>query len=166
MPCEYKFIARVTMSTLPVRSPFPKRVPSTRSAPARSASSVSATPVPRSLWGWRLIVTCSRYFKFLSINSTWDAYTWGKLISTVTGRFIITLFVSEGSNTSRTALQTSKAYSGSAPVKLSGEYSNLKLPSYSAASFLTNLAPSIARVLISSFDFLNTCSRCATLTEL
>lgn len=37
------------MSTFPVRSPLPKRVPSTRSAPAKRASSVAATPVPRSL---------------------------------------------------------------------------------------------------------------------
>ena len=41
----------MTTSTLPVRSPFPNSVPSTRSAPAISASSVAATAVPRSLCG-------------------------------------------------------------------------------------------------------------------
>ena len=41
--------ASVIISTLPVLSPLPNDVPSTRSAPARSASSVSATPVPLSL---------------------------------------------------------------------------------------------------------------------
>ena len=63
-------------------------------------------------------------------------------------------------------LQTSKAYSGSVPVKDSGEYSKRKLPSYSLASFFTSFAPSTAICLISSLDFLNTCSRCATLVEL
>ena len=33
-----------------VRSPLPNSVPSTRSVPAINASSVAATPVPRSLW--------------------------------------------------------------------------------------------------------------------
>ena len=39
------------MSTLPVRSPLPNSVPSTRSAPAISPSSAVATAVPRSLCG-------------------------------------------------------------------------------------------------------------------
>ena len=55
MPWLNRFIARVTRSTLPVRSPWPKRQPSTRSAPAIIASSVAATAVPRSLCGCRLI---------------------------------------------------------------------------------------------------------------
>ena len=38
-------IASVMMSRLPVRSPLPKSVPSTRSAPASKPSSVAATPV-------------------------------------------------------------------------------------------------------------------------
>ena len=67
---------------------------------------------------------------------------------------------------SSTALHTSRAYSGSVPVKLSGLYSKRKLPSYSSANFLTSAAPSVAIFLISSFDFLNTCSRWATLVEL
>ena len=40
-----------------------------------------------------------------------------------------------GCHTSRTALHTSSAYSGSVPVKLSGLYSNAKFPSVSSASF-------------------------------
>ena len=44
-----KYLATVRISTFPVRSPFPNRVPSTRSAPASMASSVEATPSPRSL---------------------------------------------------------------------------------------------------------------------
>ena len=43
--------ARVTRSTLPVRSPLPNRQPSTRSAPAIRPSSAAATAVPRSLCG-------------------------------------------------------------------------------------------------------------------
>ena len=41
----------VTKSTLPVRSPLPNSVPSTRSAPAMIPNSAAATAVPRSLWG-------------------------------------------------------------------------------------------------------------------
>src|SRR5919197_410987 len=52
------------MSRLPVRSPLPKRVPSTRSAPASRASSVAATPVPRSLCVCTLMIAHSRRRKF------------------------------------------------------------------------------------------------------
>ena len=79
---------------------------------------------------------------------------------------MITLFFSSGSHTSITAFTTSRAYSVSVPVKLSGEYSNEKLPSVSAASFLSNLAPFTAIFLTSSLFFANTCSRCATEVEL
>ena len=48
------------MSRLPVRSPLPKSVPSTRSAPASKPSSVAATPVPRSLCVCRLMIGDSR----------------------------------------------------------------------------------------------------------
>ena len=85
---------------------------------------------------------------------------------TVTGRLIMHLLSAVGCHTSRTALQTSRAYSGSVPVKLSGLYSNWKLPSVSAASFFNNAAPSTAIFRISSLDFLNTCSLCATNVEL
>ena len=71
-----------------------------------------------------------------------------------------------GSQISITALHTSSAYSGSVPVKLSGLYSNAKFPSSFAASSLRSFAPSTAIFLISSFDFLNTCSRCAKDVEL
>ena len=60
MPWEKRFMASVTTSTLPVRSPLPNSVPSTRSAPASTASSAAATAVPRSLWGCRLKTTESR----------------------------------------------------------------------------------------------------------
>ena len=63
-----------------------------------------------------------------------------------------------GFHTSRTALHTSSAYSGSVPVKLSGLYSNRKFPSVSSASFFNRAAPSTAIFLISSFDLRNTCS--------
>ena len=59
-PCEYRFIAIVTMSMLPVRSPLPSNVPSTRSAPAITPSSAAATPQPRSLCVCTLTRTCSR----------------------------------------------------------------------------------------------------------
>src|SRR5438270_1654435 len=45
---------------IPVRSPLPKSVPSTRSAPAITASSVAATAVPRSLCGCTLRTIESR----------------------------------------------------------------------------------------------------------
>ena len=50
-PWVNRFSAMVTTSTLPVRSPLPNRVPSTRSAPAMMPNSAAATAVPRSLWG-------------------------------------------------------------------------------------------------------------------
>ena len=88
------------------------------------------------------------------------------LMATVTGRLMITGFSGVGWRISSTALQTSKAYSGSVPVKLSGLYSKRKSPSYSAASFLMSSAPSVAIFFTSSLLFLNTCSRWATLVEL
>ena len=56
-PLLNRFIAKLTMSTLPVRSPLPNSVPSTRSAPAITPNSAAATPQPRSLCGCRLITT-------------------------------------------------------------------------------------------------------------
>ena len=61
------------MSTLPVRSPLPNRVPSTRSAPAMSASSVAATASPRSLWAWTLMMAQSRFFMWRQNHSIWSA---------------------------------------------------------------------------------------------
>ena len=148
----------VTISTFPVRSPFPNRVPSILSAPASNPISESATPHPLSLCGWRDTITFSRYFRFSHIYSTWLAYTCGMECCTVTGRLMMHLLSAVGCHTSRTALHTSRAYSGSVPVKLSGLYSNWKFPSVSSASFFNNAAPSTAIFKISSLDFLNTCS--------
>ena len=88
------------------------------------------------------------------------------LMETVTGRLMIMGFSGVGSMMSITSLHTSRAYSGSVPVKLSGLYSKRKLPGYSAASCFTRRAPSVAIFLISSLLFLNTCSLWATLVEL
>ena len=108
-PCEIIFIAKVTISTLPVLSPFPNKVPSILSAPAKTLNSAVATPQPLSLWGWTEIVTASRYFKFLCIYSIWVAKTCGMAFSTVAGKLIITLLSCVGFQTSSTALQTSNA---------------------------------------------------------
>ena len=151
-------MASVMISTFPVRSPFPNRVPSILSAPASNPISESATPHPLSLCGWRDTITFSRYFRFSHIYSTWLAYTCGIECCTVTGRLMMHLLSAVGCHTSRTALHTSRAYSGSVPVKLSGLYSNWKFPSVSSASFFNNAAPSTAIFKISSLDFLNTCS--------
>ena len=56
--------AIVTMSTLPVRSPLPNSVPSTRSPPAIRPSSAVATAVPRSLCGWTERIDASRREKW------------------------------------------------------------------------------------------------------
>ena len=98
--------------------------------------------------------------------SIWLAYTCGMECCTVTGRLMIALLSAVGFHTSRTALHTSSAYSGSVPVKLSGLYSNWKFPSVWSASSFRSVAPSTAIFKISSFDFLNTCSLCATEVEL
>ena len=49
MPWVSIFSAIVTISTFPVLSPFPNRVPSTLSAPAINPNSDAATAVPLSL---------------------------------------------------------------------------------------------------------------------
>ena len=73
MPWLNRFIPRVTRHTLPVRSPLPNRQPSTRSAPASTASSASATAVPRSLWVWTDRQTWSRFGRLRLIHSIWSA---------------------------------------------------------------------------------------------
>ena len=79
----------------------------------------------------------------------------------------MTAFLSAvGCQISRTALTTSSAYSGSVPVKLSGEYSKRYFSPASSASCFKSFAPSTAILLISSLDFLKTCSRWATEVEL
>ena len=56
-PLANRFIATLTTSRLPVRSPLPNSVPSTRSAPAMIPNSAAATAQPRSLCGCRLSTT-------------------------------------------------------------------------------------------------------------
>ena len=75
----------------------------------RLDQSFQATPVPRSLWGWVEMMTLSRYFRCLSQYSIWLAYTWGMLISTVTGRLMIIGRSGVGCIMSSTALHTSTA---------------------------------------------------------
>ena len=97
------------MSTLPVRSPLPNRVASTRSAPASRPISAVATPVPRSLWGWREMMALSREgslrMKYSSMSANWL----GMQFSTVVGRFRITLFSGVAWRWSSTAWQISTA---------------------------------------------------------
>ena len=90
MPCACRFSASVAMSTFPVRSPLPKRQPSTRCAPASTASSAHAIPVPRSLCGCTERITASLRARLVCMYSIWSAYTFGVAISTVAGRLRIT----------------------------------------------------------------------------
>ena len=160
------FKATTTISRFPVLSPLPNSVPSTRSAPAIIPNSVAATPQPRSLWVCNDTMTRSRSLKWVHIHSIWSAYTLGVAISTVDGKLIITLLSLVAPHSSITASQTSKAYSSSVPVKLSGEYSRITSPSNSLLNSLTNLTPSTAICLISSLLRLKTTSRCNTEVEL
>ena len=123
-PCEYRLSASVTTSTLPVRSPFPNSVPSTRSAPAISASSVAATAVPRSLCGCTLKITDARSRRLRSIHSIWSAYTFGVAISTVAGRFRMIRSSGVGRHASITASQIALVKSSSVAENVSGEYSS------------------------------------------
>ncbi len=109
MPCVWRFKPSVTRQTLPVRSPLPKRQPSTRSAPAMTASSAAATPQPRSLCGCTDSTTLSRRARLRLIHSIWSAKTFGVAISTVAGRLMIALCCGVGCQTSSTASQTSFA---------------------------------------------------------
>jgi hypothetical protein len=104
-----RFIAKVMTSTLPVRSPLPNSVPSTRSQPASWASSAAATAVPRSLWGWTLRTMEDRLGMLRWKYSMTSAYTLGPNISTVFGRLMTILWSGEGSITSITAEQISTA---------------------------------------------------------
>jgi hypothetical protein len=108
-PWEKRFIPSVTRSTLPVRSPLPKSVPSTRSAPAITPNSAAATAVPRSLCGCRDSTTACRRGRCRDIHSIESAYTFGVAISTVAGRLMIAGQSGVGCQTSMTAEQTSSA---------------------------------------------------------
>ena len=109
MPWLNRFRPRVTRQTFPVRSPLPNRQPSIRSAPASTASSASATAVPRSLWVCTDTHTCSRCGRFRLIHSIWSAYTLGVERSTVQGRLRMISRPGPGCQTSMTAAQTSAA---------------------------------------------------------
>ena len=74
-PFMNMFIATLMMSRLPVRSPFPKSVPSTRSAPAMMPNSAAAVPVPRSLCGCREMMTLSRSLIVRQNHSMTSPYT-------------------------------------------------------------------------------------------
>ena len=108
-PCVSRFSASVTRSTLPVRSPFPNSVPSTRSAPAISPSSAVATAVPRSLCGWTLSTIRSRAETCRWNHSSRSAYTFGGNASTVVGRLTIIFSSTVGRHSAITASQISSA---------------------------------------------------------
>ena len=153
-------------STLPVRSPFPNKVPSTRSAPASRESSALATPVPRSLCGCTERIMLSRSSKCLFIHSIWSAYTFGVFISTVDGRLIMIGFSLVAPHVFCTSVQIRSANGSSVPVKLSGEYSKMILPGKFFAHSFTILVPSTAMLTISSSFIWNTTSLCSVEVEL
>ena len=166
-PCENRFIATVTMSQLPVRSPLPNSVPSTRWAPAISASSVAATPVPRSLCVCRLMTMRSRPGKRRANHSIWSAYTLGVAISTVEGRLTMMGCAGVAPHSSATAAQMSTAKSSSVPVKLSGEYSNTTLVPRSARTpSFTTAVPCTAKSTMPARSMSNTTRRCSSEVEL
>ena len=106
-------------STLPVRSPLPKRQPSTLVAPASWPSSAAATAQPRSLWGWRDTMTLS-LGKVRWKISTWSAKVFGVHISTVAGRLRMIGTSMVGSHASLTASHSAMAYEVSVSEKASG----------------------------------------------
>ncbi len=112
------------MSTLPVRSPLPKSVPSTRSAPARSASSVAAIPVPRSLWVCSETMVEPRRRQVVAHPLDLVGVDVGRRI--LDGRREVEddlVRRGRGPRHRVTASQISSANSSSVLVKLSGEYS-------------------------------------------
>ena len=125
-PCVYRFNATLTRSTLPVRSPLPNRQPSRRSAPAISANSPAAVPVPRSLWGCTDRRSTSRRARWRCIHSIMSAKMFGVLCSTVDGRLTMHLCCGVGCQTSVTASTTRLAKASSVPENISGEYSKLQ----------------------------------------
>jgi len=99
----------VTISMLPVRSPLPSSVPSTRSAPAMTASSAAATAPPRSLWVCTDRITLPRRLIWVAKYSTWSAKQFGVATSTVAGRLMMQGRSGVGCQTSITASHTSTA---------------------------------------------------------
>ena len=164
MPCENMFRATVTISKLPVRSPLPNKVPSTRSAPAIKPNSVAATPVPRSLWVCNEITALARFFKCLQNHSIWSACVFGVPASTVSGKFKIIFLWAVAPQAFETASQTSKAYSASVNTKVSGLNSNCQSVSGKASvNWRTNCVPATAISKTFSFDKPKTISRWAGL---
>ena len=112
----------LTRSTLPVRSPLPNRQPSMRSAPAISANSPAAVPVPRSLCGCTDSTIASRRSRWRCIHSTMSAKMFGVLCSTVDGRLTMHLCCGVGCQTAVTASTTRLLKASSVPENISGEY--------------------------------------------
>ena len=106
-PCVYRFSASVTRSTLPVRSPLPNRQPSTRSAPAITASSAAAMPVPRSLCGCTRQHDANRAARGCGASTrSCRRRCWACECSTVAGRLMMHLRSGVGCQISVTASQT------------------------------------------------------------
>ena len=116
-----------TRSTLPVRSPLPNRQPSMRSAPAISANSPAAVPVPRSLCGCTDSTIESRRARWRCIHSIMSAKMLGVLCSTVDGRLMMHLRSGVGCQTSVTASTTRLEKASSVPENISGEYWKVQL---------------------------------------
>src|SRR5471032_3384837 len=166
-PCVYRFNASVTRSTLPVRSPLPNKQPSTRSAPAITASSAEATAVPRSLCGCTLMMMEPRRASLRDIHSIWSAYTLGVLHSTVDGRLTIILLCGVGSQIAVTASQICLEKSSSVVENDSGVYSKPhSVCGCCLINSLTSFVPVVAMLVISSRDMPKTTLRNTGATEL
>ena len=158
------FIARVMMSTLPVRSPFPNKVPSIRSAPARIPISASATPQPLSLCGCRETNDVLTVFQMIThvLNLARIYMRHGHAVPLL-GRLMIAFVVCRG----LPYIQNGVAHLQRVLQLGSGEALRTVLETVnclrvSSASFFRSSAPSTAIFRISSLDLWNTCSRCAT----
>ncbi len=132
------------MSRLPVRSPLPKRVPSTRSAPREKAELAGGDP------GAAIVVRMQADDGRVAPGQVGRepldhvGVEVGVDDSTVAGRFRMMGFCGVGPQTSITASQTSRAYSTSVLEKLSGEYSRIiSVPGRELNPALTSLVPSI-----------------------
>lgn len=160
IPWENILYASVKISTFPVRSPFPKSVPSTRSAPASSASSVAChtgSSVIMRMHTQDNIISVLEMFihplDLICVNIWCGHFNRCRQIEDdlVVIRVVPMCFC--------TALQISSANSISVPVKLSGEYSSVMLPSQFFIRSFTILVPSIAICLIASLSIWNHHSR-------
>ena len=133
-----------------------------RSAPAITASSAEAMPVPRSLWGWADRAMCSRRDRLRLMYSIWSANTLGVARSTVEGRLRMISRSAPGCHTSMTASQISRAKSRSVSTKISGEYSKpntVSSPSRFSACAMTSRVPVTARSTVAARSARKTTSR-------